>query len=58
MKASHRERNQSATQEKVIKGTKSFNLLGFVGGEEGKLRCDVKAEDGISLLKYMQDIKH
>lgn len=58
MEASHRERNQQAMQEKVTKGTKNFNLLGFVGGGEGKLRCDVKAEGGISLLKCRQDIKH
>lgn len=58
MEASHRERNQWAMQEKVIKATKNFNLLGFVGGAEGKLRCDVKAEAGISLLKCMQDIKN
>lgn len=58
MEASHRERNQWAMQENVIQGNKNFSLLGFVGGGEGKLRCDVKAEGGISLLKCMQDIKH
>lgn len=48
MEASHRERNQRANvikenkinvlKENVIKGNKSFNLLGFVRGGEGKLR--------------------
>lgn len=32
--------------------------MGFVGGGKGKLRCDVKAEGGIKLLKYIWDIKH
>lgn len=58
MEASHRERNQQAMKENVTKGTKNFNPLGFVGGGEGKLRCDVKAVCGISLLKCRQNIKH
>ena len=38
-------------QGNVIKGNKTFSLTGFVGGGEGKLSCDVKAEGGIRLLK-------
>lgn len=51
-------KKQWAMQEKVTKAAKNFSLLRFVGGGEGKLRCDVKTEGGISLLKCMQDIKH
>lgn len=38
-------------QRNAIKVKKRFSLTGFLGGGEGKLRCDMKTEGGIRLLK-------